>query len=67
MLHVDALNMFATQPRLMGLEAIYSKPHTSLSGEPSHRYPYLLRGLSIERCNQKKPERLVLSSSSLTP
>jgi putative transposase len=38
--------------RLMGLEAIYPKPHTSLPGETSQRYPYLLRGLAIERCNQ---------------
>ena len=38
--------------RLMGLEAIYQKPNTS-SGHPEHRiYPYLLRGLAIERPNQ---------------
>ncbi len=37
---------------LMGLEAIYPKPHTSLPGAPAQRYPYLLRGMSIERCNQ---------------
>ena len=38
--------------RLMGLEAIYPKPRTSLPGTPEQRYPYLLRGMSIERCNQ---------------
>jgi putative transposase len=38
--------------RLMGLEAIYQKPNTS-AGHPEHRiYPYLLRGLAIERPNQ---------------
>ena len=38
--------------RLMGLEAIYQKPNTS-QGHPDHKvYPYLLRGLSINRPNQ---------------
>ena len=38
--------------RVMGLEAIYRKPRTSVA-EPDHRvYPYLLRGLTIERPNQ---------------
>jgi putative transposase len=38
--------------RLMGLEAIYQKPNTSRR-HPDHKvYPYLLRGLSIERPNQ---------------
>jgi len=37
---------------LMGLEAIYQHPHTSRPA-PEHRiYPYLLRGLVIERVNQ---------------
>jgi putative transposase len=38
--------------RLMGLEAIYPKPHMSVPGTPERRYPSLLRGISIERCNQ---------------
>jgi len=38
--------------RQMGLEAVYPKPRTSLPGTPEQRYPYLLRGMSIERCNQ---------------
>jgi putative transposase len=38
--------------RLMGLEAISPKPHTSIAGPAQQRYPYLLRGLRIERCNQ---------------
>ncbi len=37
---------------LMGLEALYPKPCTSLPGATAQRYPYLLRGMSIERCNQ---------------
>jgi putative transposase len=37
---------------LMGLEALYQRPHTSRPA-PAHRiYPYLLRGLVIERINQ---------------
>ena len=38
--------------RLLGLEAIYRKPRTSVA-DPEHRvYPYLLRGLTIDRPNQ---------------
>jgi putative transposase len=38
--------------RVMGLEAIYQKPNTS-QGHPAHEvYPYLLRGLTIDRPNQ---------------
>ena len=38
--------------RLMGLEAIYPRPKTSRP-HPDHKvYPYLLRGMSIERPNQ---------------
>jgi putative transposase len=38
--------------RLMGIEAIYQKPNTS-QRHPAHKvYPYLLRGLAIERPNQ---------------
>jgi len=38
--------------RVMGLEAIYQKPNTS-RGHPGHVvYPYLLRGLVIDRPNQ---------------
>ena len=38
--------------QLMGLEAIYQRPRTSRPA-PEHRiYPYLLRGLVIERVNQ---------------
>ena len=42
----------ATLMRRMGIEAIYRRPNTSKPA-PGHRiYPYLLRGLSIERPNQ---------------
>ena len=42
----------ATLMRRMGIEAIYRPPNTSKPA-PGHRiYPYLLRGLSIERPNQ---------------
>lgn len=38
--------------RLMGLQAIYPKPRTSRP-HPQHKvYPYLLRGVRIERANQ---------------
>jgi putative transposase len=38
--------------RLMGLQAIYQAPRTS-DPHPAHRvYPYLLRGLEIDRANQ---------------
>jgi putative transposase len=38
--------------RLMGLEAIYPKPRLSRpGGRENRKYPYLLRGLTIERAN----------------
>jgi putative transposase len=38
--------------RVMGIEALYQKPNTS-KGHPEHKvYPYLLRGLTIDRPNQ---------------
>jgi putative transposase len=38
--------------RTMGLEAVYQKPGTS-QPNPEHKiHPYLLRGLSIDRCDQ---------------
>jgi putative transposase len=38
--------------RLMGLQAIYPKPKTSLSAQEHKVYPYLLRGLEITHSNQ---------------
>jgi putative transposase len=37
---------------LMGLETIYQRPHTSRPAAGHRTYPYLLRGLVIERVNQ---------------
>lgn len=38
--------------RTMGLEAVYQKPDTSRPNPEHKAYPYLLRGLSIDRCDQ---------------
>ena len=38
--------------RQMGLEAIYCRPRTSIPNEQHRKYPYLLRGLNIERPDQ---------------
>jgi putative transposase len=38
--------------RLMGIQAIYPKPRLSIGGQDHKIYPYLLRGLSIERPDQ---------------
>ena len=42
----------ATLMRRMGIQALYRKPNTSKK-HPGHKiYPYLLRGLTIDRANQ---------------
>lgn len=38
--------------RLMGLETVYQKPRTSASNKDNQHYPYLLRGLTIDHCDQ---------------
>jgi len=38
--------------RLMGLEAVYPKPRLSVIGTGHKVYPYLLRGVSIDRADQ---------------
>jgi putative transposase len=38
--------------RQMGLEAIYPKPRLSLAGKGHRIYPYLLRGVTVERPDQ---------------
>jgi putative transposase len=38
--------------RLMGLEAMYPRPNTSLANKNEYKYPYLLRELEINRPNQ---------------
>ena len=37
---------------LMGIEAVYPKPRLSRPGEGHKIYPYLLRGVAVERVNQ---------------
>ena len=37
---------------LMGIEAVYPKPKLSQPGEGHRIYPYLLRGITVERVNQ---------------
>ncbi|PKP67222.1 MAG: IS3 family transposase [Alphaproteobacteria bacterium HGW-Alphaproteobacteria-5] len=38
--------------RLMGLETIYQRPKTSVAHPAHKKYPYLLRGMNINRPNQ---------------
>lgn len=38
--------------RLMGLQAVYPRPKTSQPSKEHRVYPYLLRGLKLERVNQ---------------
>jgi putative transposase len=38
--------------RQMGLEAIFQKPNTSKPNLEHQVYPYLVRGLTIDRPNQ---------------
>lgn len=38
--------------RIMGLEAIYPKSHLSKARKENKKYPYLLKGMSIEKPNQ---------------
>lgn len=38
--------------RLMGIEAVYRKPNTSRAAPENRVFPYLLRGLAIDRPNQ---------------
>jgi len=38
--------------RLMGLEAVYPKPRLSVSDKQNPVYPYLLKGMTIDRPNQ---------------
>ena len=37
---------------VMGIEAVYPKPKLSRPGEGHRIYPYLLRGIAVERVNQ---------------
>ena len=46
------LNICGNHQVLMGLEPMYPKPHLSKAGEQSVRYPYLLRGVVVDRIDQ---------------
>lgn len=37
---------------LMGIEAVYPKPKLNQPGEGHRVYPYLLRGVGVDRVNQ---------------
>jgi putative transposase len=52
--HGEAVNRKRVQRllRVMGLEALYPKPKLSLAGRGHKVYPYLLRGVAIERPGQ---------------
>lgn len=50
--HIVGRDLIGTLMRRMGLEAIYAKPNLS-KPHPGHKiYPYLLRGVIINRVNQ---------------
>ena len=38
--------------KLMNWQTIYREPRTTVSNKAHYKYPYLLRGLKISRCNQ---------------
>ena len=42
----------ASMMRQIGIEAFYCRPHTSKPADGHKIYPYLLRGLVVERANQ---------------
>src|SRR4051794_34685045 len=44
--------LVATMMRRMGLEALYRRPNTSKPADGHKIYPYLLRGLVVDRPNQ---------------
>ena len=52
--HGEEVNRKRVQPlmRTMGLEAIPPKPRLSTAGKGPKTYPYLLRGVAIERADQ---------------
>ena len=51
--------------RLPGLEAIYPKPRLSLAGEGHRIYPYLLRGVKVERRDQVWSTDITTGSRSM--
>jgi putative transposase len=43
-----------TMMRRMGIEAIYRRPNTSKAAPGNKIYPYLLRGLTVDRADQSR-------------
>jgi len=57
-------------PRLMqilGIEAHYPKPHLSRPAPGHQIYPYLLRGVAIERANQVWSTDITIRKGSFLP
>ena len=50
--HVISRHRVRRLMRKMGIMAIYQKPRTTVSNSTDQKYPYLLRGLDINRPNQ---------------
>jgi putative transposase len=44
--------LVTTMMRRMAIEAVYRRPHTSQPADGHKVFPYLLRGMAIERPNQ---------------
>jgi putative transposase len=44
--------LVTTMMRRMGIEALYRRPNTSKPVDGHKIYPYLLRGVAVERSNQ---------------
>ena len=50
--HVVNVKRVSRQMSKMGIQAIYQKPNLSKADKAHKKYPYLLRGLSVERPDQ---------------
>ena len=50
--HAVGRNRVSRLMELLGIEAVYPKPRLSQPGEGHRIYPYLLRGIKVERVNQ---------------
>ena len=47
-----ALYLYFVTFRVMGINALYCKPNLSQANQAHRKYPYLLKGLAIQRSNQ---------------
>jgi len=50
--HVIGRDKVRSLMRIMGIEAIYCRPRTTVLDPTKYKFPYLLRGLEIDRPNQ---------------